>query len=150
VIAIEVTRDLPLVRELLEEYVAALGVDLSFQNFDEEIAHLDTFYKVILIARVDGSVAGCVALREVDPRSCEMKRLYVRPQYRRHGLGRRLIEALIEDARPRGYSRMLLDTLPSMTSAIALYVSMGFTDVAPYRVNPIEGSRYFALSIREA
>jgi len=112
------------VRELIEEYAASLAIDLSFQNFDDELAHLDAFYETMLLARIDGEPAGCVALRRIDDATCEMKRLYVRPRFRGHDLGRKLAERIIAVARESGYARMLLDTLPSMSSARALYTSL--------------------------
>src|SRR6266508_5284818 len=134
--AIAPARDLASVRELFLEYAASLGVDLSFQNFDDELAHLGEFYECILVA---GDAEGCVALRRIDERVCEMKRLYVRPSARGTGLGRALAEAIIAEARSRGYATMRLDTLPSMHKAMALYEELGFVDIAPYRFNPVEG-----------
>jgi ribosomal protein S18 acetylase RimI-like enzyme len=136
---------LPPPRELIVEYAQSLGVDLDFQHFDDELSSLATFYEVIFIARVDGALAGCVALRRIDDAICEMKRLYVRPSFRQYGLGRKLANRLIDEARTRGYKRMRLDTLPSMTSAMSLYESLGFADIAPYRYNPIAGSRWLEL-----
>ena len=133
------------VRELIEEYAASLAIDLSFQNFDDELAHLDDFYETMLLARIDGEPAGCVALRRVDDATCEMKRLYVRPRFRGHDLGRALAQRIIAVARERGYARMLLDTLPSMSAARALYTSLGFVETAPYRFNPIKGTQYLSL-----
>jgi ribosomal protein S18 acetylase RimI-like enzyme len=141
------TRDFDLVRTLFSEYAEALGVDLSFQNFDDELAHLDSWYESILLAEVDGEAAGCVALRRLDPRVCEMKRLFVRPPFRRLKLGRVLAERVIDEARGRGFAEMRLDTLPPMTSAMALYESLGFRDIEPYRFNPIGGSRFLGLSL---
>ena len=137
-------RDVTIVRALFLEYAASLGVDLSFQHFDDELAQLDTFYECILVA---GDGDGCVALRRIDARVCEMKRLYVRPTARGLGLGRELAKAIIAEARARGYERMRLDTLPSMHSAMALYEELGFRDIAPYRFNPIEGSRFLELKL---
>jgi ribosomal protein S18 acetylase RimI-like enzyme len=136
-------RDLGVVRALFLEYAASLGVDLSFQKFDDELAQLDRFYECILVAGADG----CVALRRIDDRVCEMKRLYVRPSARGRGLGRALAEAIIGEACSRGYARMRLDTLPSMGAAMALYEELGFRDIAPYRFNPIEGSRFLELEL---
>lgn len=133
------------VRELIEEYAVSLGVDLAFQHFDEEIAHLDDFYETMLLARIDGQPAGCIALRRIDDTTCEMKRLYVRPRFRGHDLGRALAERLIAVARERGYARMLLDTLPFMQSARALYASLGFVETEPYRFNPIAGTQFLLL-----
>ena len=135
------------VRPLIEEYAASLPVDLGFQNFDEEIANLDTFYETMLLARIDGEPAGCIALRRIDDATCEMKRLYVRSRFRGHDLGRALAEALIAVARERGYRRMLLDTLPTMGTARALYRSLGFTETEPYRFNPVEGTQFLALTL---
>jgi GNAT superfamily N-acetyltransferase len=140
-------RDLGVVRELFLEYAASLGVDLSFQNFDDELAHLGEFYECILVA---GDADGCVALRRIDDRVCEMKRLYVRPAARGRGLGRALAEAIIGEARRRGYERMRLDTLPQMRTAMVLYEELGFTDIDPYRFNPVEGSRFLELPIQSA
>ena len=135
------------VRELIEEYAASLPVDLAFQNFDDEIAHLDTFYETMLVARIDGEPAGCIALRRIDDATCEMKRLYVRPHFRGQDLGRALAEAIIAVARERGYARMLLDTLPSMAAARKLYASLGFVETEPYRFNPVEGTQFLVLNL---
>ena len=137
-------RDLAVVRELFLEYAASLGVDLAFQNFDDELANLAEFYECILVA---GDADGCVALRRIDERVCEMKRLYVRPTARGRGLGRALAEAILAVGRKRGYERMRLDTLPSMRSAMALYEELGFVDIAPYRYNPVDGSRFMELRL---
>jgi len=135
------------VRELIVEYATSLGVDLSFQHLDEELATLETFYECILVAREDDGVAGCIALRRIDDEICEMKRLYIRPQFRGRGIGRQLVQAIIDAARTRGYARMRLDTLPSMGDAMRLYESFGFADIPPYRYNPVEGSRYMELRL---
>jgi ribosomal protein S18 acetylase RimI-like enzyme len=147
VITIATADDLSIVRELITEYATSLNVDLSFQDLDHELATLDEFYERILIARDEAQIAGCVALRRIDDAICEMKRLYVRPTFRRHNLGRRLAEAIIDVARQRGYQRMRLDTLPSMHAAIPLYQSLGFVEIAPYRFNPIEGTRFMELQL---
>jgi putative acetyltransferase len=130
------------VRQLLREYADGVGVDLSFQDFDSELADPLGFYELVLLAG-----DGCVALRRIDERTCEMKRLYVRPDARGSGLGRRLAEAVIEEARRRGYGRMLLDTLPTMGAAQALYRSLGFRETEAYRHNPIPGASFLELTL---
>ena len=146
-ITIDRADDLGVVRDLIVEYAESTGVDLSFQNFQNEIETLDSFYELLLIARDGEHVAGCIALRKLDAATCEMKRLYVRPSFRGSGAGRLLAIRLIDEARQRGYKRMRLDTLPSMHSAMKLYESLGFVDIEPYRYNPIENSRYMELSL---
>jgi putative acetyltransferase len=134
--------DLETVRLLMREYVDGLGVDLSFQDVETELADPLGFYELVLLA--DG---GCVALRRIDDATCEMKRLYVQPSGRGSGLGRRLAEAIIAEARARGYRRMLLDTLPTMTAARALYESLGFRETDPYRHNPVPGTSFLELDL---
>jgi len=134
--------DLETVRSLLREYADGLEVDLSFQDFRSELADPFDFYELVLLAE-----DGCVALRRIDERTCEMKRLYVRPNARGGGLGRRLAEAVIAEARGRGYSRMLLDTLPTMAAARALYRSLGFRETEPHRYNPVPGTSYLELAL---
>lgn len=138
------------VRVIFREYAASLSVDLCFQDFDAELATLPGEYApplgTLLLATVDGDVAGCGALRplvDVDyANACEMKRLYVRPAFRRFGLGRLLAQALLDHGRQAGFSAMLLDTLDEMESARGLYASLGFVEVAPYYYNPLPGAHY--------
>lgn len=139
--------DVATVRELILEYAAATGVDLSFQRFNDEVATLPTFYEAMFVARWNGDTAGCVALRRIDERTCEMKRLYVRPSFRGRAIGRALAEHVIAEARRHGYAKMRLDTLPTMDTAIELYRSLGFEEIEPYRFNPIEGSKFMELTI---
>ena len=129
-------------RDFLREYADSLGVDLSFQDFESELADPLGFYELVLLAE-----NGCVALRRIDAETCEMKRLYVRPAWRRSGVGRKLAEAVITEARARGYRRMLLDTLPEMGAAQALYRSIGFRDTEPYRHNPVPGASFLELEL---
>lgn len=137
--------DMDLVRSLFREYQAGLGVDLCFQSFDQELAGLPGRYAPpqgeILLA----GDAGVVALRALDPFTAEMKRLYVRPARQGEGLGRALAQAAIDTARRRGYSRLRLDTLPAMHTAIALYRRLGFVDIPPYTVNPVPGALFLEL-----
>jgi ribosomal protein S18 acetylase RimI-like enzyme len=135
-------QDVDRVRELLREYAAGLGIDLSFQDFETEVTDPLAFYELVLIAG-----DGCVALRRVDHRTCELKRLYVRPGARADGLGRRLAEAIVAEARARGYRRMVLDTLPSMAAARGLYASLGFRETEPYRFNPVPGTAFLELML---
>jgi ribosomal protein S18 acetylase RimI-like enzyme len=147
VITIAPADDLTIVRELITEYASSLGVDLSFQDLDHELATLDSFYELILLARDNDRVAGCVALRRIDDEICEMKRLYVRPAFRSLNLGRELATRIIDAACDRGYKRMRLDTLPTMSAAIPLYQSLGFVEIEPYRFNPVAGTRFMELNL---
>lgn len=144
--------DIEDVRRLFGEYQAALGVDLCFQGFAEELATLPGNYSRpggrLMLAVEGATLLGVVALRPLRKSECEMKRLYVRPQGRGRGLGRMLAEAVIGEARGAGYRRILLDTLPAMKEAQALYRSLGFKEIAPYYPNPIEGTSYMALSLQ--
>jgi ribosomal protein S18 acetylase RimI-like enzyme len=143
--------DLLVVRQLFEEYATGLGVDLCFQGFAEELATLPGRYArprggVWLV--VEGTAAcGCVALRGLDDTCAEMKRLYVRPALRGRGAGRRLAEHALAAASAAGYRRVCLDTLPSMTGAIALYRSLGFAEVEPYCHNPVAGALFLAREV---
>jgi len=142
---------IPVVRELFEEYAAGLGVDLCFQKFDEELASLPGAYTPprggLWLARVGDQVAGCVALRPLCEEDAELKRLYVRQAFRGFGLGLRLARTAIECARTDGYRRVLLDTLPEMREAQALYRHLGFRPVAGYAQNPIPGTIWMELAL---
>lgn len=139
------------VRRLFGEYQESLGVDLCFQSFDRELAELPGDYAspggCLLVARNGDEIVACVALRRLDPETCEMKRLYVRPTQRGLGLGRALADAVIDEARRIGYRRMRLDTLPSMTEAAALYERLGFQEIEPYTANPVPGARFLQLAL---
>ena len=142
--------ELNAVRGLMREYAQAIGVDLCFQGFDAEVAALPGEYRAprgaLLSAHVAADLAGCCALRPLDnvdyPNACEMKRLYVRGDYRGRGIGRLLVEAILDAARQAGYSSVLLDTLSDMETARALYGDLGFEEIAPYYHNPIPGAHY--------
>jgi ribosomal protein S18 acetylase RimI-like enzyme len=143
--------DIAAVAELFREYADSLGIDLSFQHFDEELARLPGDYVpprgALLIARCGGRAAGCVALRPLDGDVCEMKRLYVRPAFRGLRIGDKLARAAIEIARTHHFVRMRLDTLPSMAAARAMYARLGFREIPPYRFNPVEGTSFLELEL---
>jgi GNAT superfamily N-acetyltransferase len=143
--------DIEDVRALFREYQAAIGLDLSFQGFPEELARLPGRYRRPsgrLLLAVDGPrTVGCVGLRAFEGAACELKRLYVRREERGHGVARLLVATVLDEARTAGYRRVLLDTLPSMTEAAALYRSFGFVEAPPYYTNPIAGSLYLALEL---
>ena len=142
-------------RSIFRDYAASLGVDLCFQNFEAELAALPGEYAppsgALLLALVDGEVAGCGALRPLPEsdyaNACEMKRLYVRPAYRKFGLGRLLAQALLDRGLQAGYSAMLLDTLDDMEAARSLYASLGFEEIPPYYFNPIPGAHYLKVEL---
>ncbi len=134
-------------RELFLEYAESLGFSLCFQSFDQELAGLPGDYAPpdgrLLLAKYHGELAGCVALHKLEEGICEMKRLYLRRQFRGKGLGRKLAETIMAEARTIGYRCMRLDTVePIMKDAVALYRLLGFKEIAPYRANPIQGAMY--------
>ena len=148
--------ELALTREIFLEYAGSLDIDLVFQDFDAELATLPGEYAAprgdLVLAVVEGSVAGCCALRPIDDvdyaNACEMKRLYVRKAFRGFGLGRQLVDYILTHAAQLGYDCILLDTLDSMESARALYADFGFEEIPPYYHNPIAGTHYLKADIR--
>ncbi len=143
---------IPLVTELMREYAAQLGIDLCFQNFEEELAGLPGLYAppkgCLLVVHVDDQPAGCGAFRPINGDVCEMKRLYVRPAFRGRALGREIAQALLERARKAGYRAMRLDTLASMHAAVALYRTLGFREIPPYYRNPIPDCLFFEITLQ--
>jgi ribosomal protein S18 acetylase RimI-like enzyme len=142
--------DLATARRLFEAYAASLGIDLAYQNFSAELDGLPGKYApptgaLLLASSADDRLLGCVALRPIPPDGCcEMKRLYVSPEGRGLGLGRALAEAVLGEAIRLGYSEIRLDTLPTMTGALALYEKLGFVQIAPYYDTPIVGTVFLA------
>ena len=135
-------QDLDVIRGLMREYAAELNENLCFQSFEAEVDNPLNKYGepagCIMLAFIDNSPAGCIALTPLQtPGTCEMKRLYVRPAYRKFGLGRELVSRLLEIAKEKGYAKMQLDTLQRLTSAIKLYEQFGFSNTTPYNVSPI-------------
>lgn len=155
ILVVRTAREMEPVRELFREYQRSLDVDLGFQGFEAELAHLPGEYQApygtLLLARVDGEPAGCCALRPLPgsdyPNACEMKRLYVRPRLRGLRLGRQLVERTLLLAQQAGFDTMLLDTLSDMEAARALYQDCGFVEVAPYYHNPLPGAHYLKAEL---
>jgi GNAT superfamily N-acetyltransferase len=143
--------ELEAVRALFGEYAASLPFSLDFQGFAQELATLPGEYAppcgALLVARIEGTICGCVGIRPFAHGSCELKRLYVRPEQRSTGVGRVLTEAAIARATQLGYKRMLLDTLPGMERAQALYLTLGFREIDAYRANPVTGARFLELAL---
>ena len=142
-------------RQLFSEYAVSLSVDLCFQNFAEELQQLPGEYDAprgaLLAVTVDQQFAGCCALRPLDtidyPNACDMKRLYVRPAFRGMGLGRLLVDGILDAARLAGYTCVVLDTLDDMESARALYEELGFYAIPPYYFNPVPGAHYLKVDL---
>ena len=151
IVQAETEKNLELARNIFKEYAASLDFDLDFQDFEEELSDLPGQYAspegCLLVAMYGEKPAGCIGLRKIGHGICEMKRLYVKPQFRGLGIGRALAEAIIEEAREIKYARMRMDTVPSMEKARALYVSLGFKKIKAYRYNPIPGSEFMELAL---
>lgn len=144
--------DIETARELFRAYADELDFELDFQNFEEELDRLPRPYVLpkgdLLFAEMsDGTVAGCVGLRPLEGDICEMKRLYVRPQYRRQGIGRALTRTILDRGRALGYDRMRLDTVADMHAARSIYTSLGFYEIDPYRHNPLDGAVYMEAEL---
>jgi Predicted acetyltransferase len=139
------------IKQLFSEYAQSLEIDLAFQNFEMELNTLPGKYGppdgALILALVDGNGAGCIALRKISDSICEMKRLYVRNEYRGLGIGKELIMLILEEARKLHYGYIRLDTLPTMKKAQELYLALGFYDIEPYVYNPIQGTRFLELCL---
>ncbi len=140
------------IRELFLEYAASLGFSLCFQDFDKELARLPGEYGpptgCLILAVVGSLPCGCVALHKLEEGICEMKRLYIKPEFRGKGFGKLLVNAVIDEAKKIGYSKMRLDTVPQMKEAINLYWKIGFKEIEPYRANPIDGALYMEMDLK--
>ncbi|MGI8565352.1 MAG: GNAT family N-acetyltransferase [Pyrinomonadaceae bacterium] len=151
IIQVGSAEDVKTARVLFNEYAASLGVDLCFQNFAKELAELPGAYSpptgCLLLTFVENEPAGCVALRKLYENICEMKRLYVNPKFRGLKIGAQLTIEAINEARRIGYERMRLDTHPTMDKAVALYRSLGFTEIERYYDNPVECSIFMELTL---
>jgi GNAT superfamily N-acetyltransferase len=147
----ELPRELAQVRGLFREYADGLGIDLGFQDFETELATLPGKYAApagrLLLAWSGTEAVGCAALRALENRACEMKRLYVRPVLRRRQIGRQLAERICQEAREAGYSRICLDTVPTQVAATRLYMTLRFKPIEPYVFNLISGAMFLALEL---
>jgi GNAT superfamily N-acetyltransferase len=145
------SQEIEAIKHLWSEYWDSVGLPADFQGFEEERRSLPGAYAPpkgrLLLALIEGNLAGTAALRPLGGRSCEAKRLYVRPLYRRHDIGRALIARLVQEARAEGYQEMCGDTLKSMRSALRLYKQMGFSEVAPYSSSPTPDAIFLKLSL---
>jgi len=151
-VQVQSQQDIDTTRTLFREYEAWLGISLCFQNFEKELANLPGEYVPpdggLLLAIRDQKVAGCIALRKIGDGTCEMKRLFVRSEFRGEGIGRGLVDTIIRAAKEIGYQRMRLDTLPpKMNDAIALYRALGFKEIDPYYPNPVPGAKFMELDL---
>jgi GNAT superfamily N-acetyltransferase len=151
IVRAETSTQIDWARTLFAEYVASLPVDVSYEDVPRECVGLPGAYGPprgeLLLALVDGAPAGCVALRPLDLETCEMKRVYLRPEWRGRGIGRELVETILAAARRIGYRRMRLDTIPALKAAVSLYRSLGFRVIAPYRAIPAERVLFMELDL---
>ena len=151
-IPVEAGHRIEQIRELFLEYARSLNFSLCFQSFDRELQELPGPYALpdgrLILCQFEDVPAGCIALKKLEPGICEMKRLYVRPEFRGHQLGLKLATHLIDEARRAGYDRMRLDTIPSaMHQAVNLYRSLGFSEIPPYYNNPLPQALYMELDL---
>ncbi len=140
--------------ELFREYAEELDVDLAFQNFSEELNSLEKQYSeptgsLVIVQSEDNEAIGCFGIRQFDHSTCELKRMYIKSEFRGKGVGGRMLEKSIQIAKKLGYGRMRLDTLPSMEAAIALYIHSGFYPIEAYRHNPIAGSKFLEKDLTD-
>jgi len=157
-VSVQSTEHLEEVRQLFREYEKNIGVDLCFQNFAEEVKQLPGAYSepagVLLLALYEDKPAACCALREAKhspyPKAAELKRLFVRPDFRGKGIARKLVTAILRRAVAKGYECVVLDTLKTMSEAQTLYVALGFLEIPPYYKNPEAGTKYMKLNLSEA
>jgi ribosomal protein S18 acetylase RimI-like enzyme len=149
--AAELPDEIPIVKGLFQEYADSLNFDLDFQEFREELEALPGKYSApsgsILVAKENGEIVGCVAVRPLGEEICEMKRLYVKPAHRRKNIGRKLALAIIDEAKRLGFRAMRLDTVEAMKEASALYRALGFRQIYAYCYNPVPGAMYFELKL---
>lgn len=153
-IEVQSDKEFTTARKLFKEYASQIGVDLSFQKFDEEIRDIEQQYSrpdgILFIAcDIDAHPIGCFGIRRFEDSICELKRMYVKKEARGHGVGKELLAKAIDIAKELTYKKMRLDTLPSMESAIGLYKKTGFYEIEAYRFNPIEGTKYFEIQVGE-
>lgn len=146
-IQLRASGDVALIRELFREYQAGVDAPVCFASFDAELASLPAPYFALLVAEVDGAAAGCVALKPLPDGAAEVKRLYVRPAFRRLGLAERLMRAAASEAAAQGYRKLRLDTLPIMSAAIALYRRLGFVEIERYNDMPVANALFFELTL---
>ncbi len=150
----EKTRTVENAKRLFMEYAKSLNFNLCFQGFDKELAELPGEYAPpsgrLLLSFDDDKLAGCVCLRKIDNNICEMKRLYLRSEFRGKGIGRKMAAEIIKVAKKIGYQKMRLDTVPMMTEAISLYRSLDFAEIGPYRENPVPGAIFMELALKAA